>query len=70
MEADRWALIHNYRRLVEAGNALPINCPDCEESYMTVVGKDDEPAFKCLVCKSVVTPGLAIWSQIEKAVNV
>ncbi len=66
---NKWELIHNYRRMVAQGNAEPINCPDDNGELLPVVSDDGEPALRCLSCRTVISPGLRIYEQMQRVVE-
>ena len=66
---DNWAKIHRYRRAVANSQAAPIMCPECNSELVPVVGKNGEPALRCLVCRSVYEPGVLVWNQIDAALD-
>lgn len=66
---SKWPIIHEYRRAVANGKALPVLCPDCKGELVPVAGRDDEPALRCLSCRVVFELGLHVWDQIKNALR-
>jgi hypothetical protein len=73
MAQSKWQLIFAYQRLVNAGEAKGILCPNCNDNdLVSVIDPDNSepvPALWCYYCDKTVKPGIAFWDQISAAVN-
>lgn len=59
---------HKYNRLVKRGFADPLACSTCETEYILRATEDGDPLLWCIMCPSLVQPGLKIYDRIS-AVN-
>lgn len=66
----KWQAIHAFNRLVKQERVEPLKCPDDDATYVTKIGKDDEPVLHCFACESTVLPGLALWKQLGAVIGV
>lgn len=66
---DRWGIVHNYRRCVEAGHAAALSCPECENILNPSPDSDGEPIFKCYYCSITYDPGLNVWDNMQAVVK-
>lgn len=66
MKTERkWEIMHDYRRAVRRGLAEPYLCYTDHSELVPVVDIDDNPALKCLVCRSVSHIGLEQLEAME-----
>ena len=65
----RWNLIHDFRNVVEAGEANPLTCKECDEEFITRIDTDDEPMLWCFRCNTTIHLGIDFWDQIDAAVK-
>lgn len=62
-------LYHRYNKLVRRGLASPLLCKSCETPVITGLGENDALVLKCLMCKSVVMPGIGSIQDVRAVVT-
>lgn len=66
---DNWQLIHRYRYLVEAGEARPFLCPECNDELVTVPDTAGDVVLWCGGDDSAFIPGTMFWSDVHAVVS-
>ena len=72
-ELNKWHLIHSYQRVVEAGLAEPVVCPDDGQTLISMIDtvdpKNEDPVMWCPACDSRYHLGIGAWDQIDASVR-
>lgn len=66
---NRWAIIHEYRRLVDMG-MIPESRHYCGGKFITrAVGDPPDPRLVCLSCGDKIDPGLNEYTKMLGAIE-
>jgi hypothetical protein len=62
-------VFHMYNNLADAGIVKKLECPDCDQAYVTRITEDGDPLLACVWCNTITQPGLRLYQQVLAVVK-